>query len=205
MEKKKIAVLIGNGGRLKTLHEKCPANAEIVAVVSFKKHSDGIDWAEDHNIQNCYFRLIDFTNYGKSRQDLENELSEYLLALKVDLIVMAGWMLLLSNNFLKKFPMKVINIHPALNPAFAGAHGVEDAFEYGAKVTGATVHFVPDDGVDSGPIIIQKAVQIDDNDTIDTLKEKVHQTEEEILPQAVKWFMNDQIKIEGRRVQITKN
>ncbi|MFA6423649.1 MAG: phosphoribosylglycinamide formyltransferase [Patescibacteria group bacterium] len=204
MEKKKIAILIGNGGRLKTICEKCPKNAEIVSVISFKKKSKGIDYADDKDILNAYFRVSDYTKFEKTRQDLENELANYLLALKVNLIVMAGWMLLMSNDFLQKFPMKVINIHPALNPAFPGAHGVEDAFEYGAKVTGATVHFVPDNGVDSGPIIIQKATEILQRDTLISVTNKIHAIEEEILPQAIEWFCNEQLEICGKRVKIMK-
>jgi phosphoribosylglycinamide formyltransferase-1 len=204
VEKKKIAILIGNGGRLKTICEKCPKNAEIVSVISFKKKSKGIDYADDKDILNAYFRVSDYTKFEKTRQDLENELANYLLALKVNLIVMAGWMLLMSNDFLQKFPMKVINIHPALNPAFPGAHGVEDAFEYGAKVTGATVHFVPDNGVDSGPIIIQKATEILQRDTLISVTNKIHAIEEEILPQAIEWFCNEQLEICGKRVKIMK-
>jgi len=202
METKKIALLIGNGGRLKCIHNNLPKNAKVATVVSFKKESEGINWAKNNGIESKYFRISDYKKSGKTREDLEKELAEYLISKKIDLIVMAGWMLVMSDLFLKQFPMKVINIHPALNPSFPGTQGVQDAWNYGAKVTGATVHFVPDSGIDSGPIIAQKSVEITNEDSFDSLLEKVHQAEEEILPRAINWFLNDQLVIENRRVII---
>ena len=97
---------------------------------------------------------------------------------------------------------RIINIHPALLPAFKGTSGINDAWEYGVKVTGPTVHFV-DEGLDSGAIILQKPVIIEEDDTLESLQEKIHQAEHEIYPEAVRLFVEGKIKIEGRKVKIS--
>jgi len=151
-----------------------------------------------------FFSLKQWQEAGNSRPSYDAELAKKVIAHNPDLIVLAGWMLVLSNEFIKHFPNKIINLHPALNPSFAGAHGVEDAFNYGVKITGATVHFVPDEAVDAGPIITQGAVNVDDTDTIETLAQKVHALEDELLPRAIALFCDDKLDINGRKVHIKK-
>jgi phosphoribosylglycinamide formyltransferase-1 len=102
----------------------------------------------------------------------------------VDIVVLAGYMLIVTTALLDRFPFRVINLHPSLLPAFPGATGIEDAFAYGTGITGVTVHFV-DEGCDTGPIILQEAVEIQYNDTVDTLRERIHAVEHRLLPRAI--------------------
>jgi len=111
-------------------------------------------------------------------------------------------MRLLSSYFIKEYKNRIMNIHPALLPAFKGTHGIKDALEYGVKVTGPTVHFV-DEELDHGAIILQKAVEVKDGDTEESLLERVHAEEHKIYPEAVKLFVEGKLKIQGRRVVIT--
>jgi phosphoribosylglycinamide formyltransferase-1 len=126
-----------------------------------------------------------------------------MLINEIDLICLAGYMLLLNNEFIKEYENRIINIHPSLLPSFKGMHGIKDAFEYGVKVTGVTVHFV-DSELDHGPIIIQKAVEIGENDTVETLEEKIHKTEHFIYPLAIEYFCKDLFEINGRKVSISE-
>jgi len=198
-----IAALIGRGGRLKAIYE-CIKNhpfAELKVVVSHKKESPGIEWAKEKGIEAFYFRLSDWKAQGKDRAAYDEELAKMLKERSVNLVVMAGWDLVVSNNFLKYFPNAVINIHPALSPAFPGLDAPKQALDYGVKITGCTLHFV-DEGVDTGPIIFQRAVEISDDDTLETLEEKIHQQEEEILCEGIKAFVEGRIKIAGRKTKI---
>ena len=136
------------------------------------------------------------------RQRYCTELALLLKKYDIDLVVLAGWMLVLKNEFLKEFPMKVINLHPALIPAFPGINGIEQAFDYGAKITGVTVHFVPDEGVDTGPIILQEAVRIEEGDTRDSLEVKVHEVEHRLLPEAIRLYSEGKLMVDGRKVKI---
>ena len=108
-------------------------------------------------------------------------------------------MRLLSDHFIKEYRNKIVNIHPSLLPSFKGTHGIKDALEYGAKVTGPTVHFV-DEKLDHGPIILQKAVEVRDDDTEEILLERIHKEEHKIYPEAIKLFVEGKLKIEGRKV-----
>lgn len=136
------------------------------------------------------------------RQEYCRNLALLLKKYDIDLVVLAGWMLVLKDEFLKEFPMKVINLHPALIPAFPGTHGIEQAFNYGAKITGVTVHFVPDEGVDTGPIILQEAVKIEENDTLESLEAKIHAVEHRLLPEAIRLISENKLNIVGRKVKI---
>ncbi len=107
---------------------------------------------------------------------------------KVDLIVLAGFMRILSPEFIRRYRGKIINIHPSLLPAFKGAHAIRDAYDYGVKITGASVHFV-DEKIDHGPIILQEAVKVSPRDTLKSLEKKIHAVEYKIYPQALKLFI----------------
>ena len=139
----------------------------------------------------------------KARQEYDRELVGALEKRSVNLVVLAGFMRLLSPYFVDRFPNSIMNIHPALLPSFRGTDGVKDAFDYGVKITGPTVHFVTKD-LDAGPIILQKAVEIEDGDTKETLLERVHKAEHEIYPEAIKLFVEGRLKIEGRKVKKIK-
>ncbi|MBI3260943.1 phosphoribosylglycinamide formyltransferase [Candidatus Berkelbacteria bacterium] len=200
--KKKIAILTGGGSRVPSLLNQFINNQkiEIVLVVSHKKDSPGLDAAAVAGIKTTRFLIKgEYENIGKTRADLETDVKQLIQSKQPDLIVMTGWMLVLSDEFLKGLP-PVINVHPALSPSFPGGHGIEDALAYGAKVTGVTVHFVPDGSFDSGPVIFQQAVEITDDDTADTLRPRVQAVEDELLPRAIELFCADKLKIEGRKV-----
>jgi phosphoribosylglycinamide formyltransferase-1 len=120
---------------------------------------------------------------------------------KSGLVCLAGFMRIISPEFVRRYNMRIMNIHPALLPSFPGLHAQKQAIEYGVKVTGCTVHFV-DEGVDSGPIILQKAVCVLDSDTEETLSSKILKEEHKLYPRSVKLFAEDKIQVKGRKVFI---
>lgn len=138
-----------------------------------------------------------------TKNDFEKEITRHLKEDKIELIVLAGFMRMLSSGFARAYKNKIINIHPSLLPSFKGKEGIRGAFDYGVKVTGVTVHFV-DELMDHGPIILQKEVKIEDKETIVSLEEKIHKIEHKLYPEAIKLFVNNKLKIEGRRV-VVKN
>ena len=202
MEKKakKIALLIGRGGRLKAVYNCAESNplVDLTVVVSHKKESLGVDWARERGFESAYFRLSDWKG---TRKSYETALAEFLIKRKINLIVMVGWDLVMSDNFLKYFPNRVINIHPALCPAFPGQDAEKQALNYGVKYTGCTLHFV-DEGVDTGPIILQRVVEIKPSDTVGALQKRIHKKEEELLCGGIKLFAEERLKIKGRKVFI---
>ena len=204
MKKNRLAVLIGRGGRLLAIYQCCQKDplVDLILVVSHKKDSPGIDFAKERKIEGLYFRLADWQNQGKSREEYNRELARILKERKIDLVVMAGWDLVVDKNFLNQFPHQVINIHPSLCPAFPGMDAEKQALAYGVKLTGCTLHFV-DEGVDTGPIIFQEAVRVKPDDTIESLGEKIHKKEEKLLCKAIKLFARNKIKVEGNKVWIT--
>ncbi|MFH1846132.1 MAG: phosphoribosylglycinamide formyltransferase [Candidatus Omnitrophota bacterium] len=138
-----------------------------------------------------------------SREEYEKKLMIRLKKENIDLIVLAGFMRILSADFVEAYKGRIINIHPALLPSFKGMHGIKDAFDYGVKITGVTVHFV-DKEIDEGPIILQKSILVEDHDNLETLEEKVHKEEHVLYPLVVKLFVEGRLKIEGRKVRIAE-
>ncbi|MEK7476357.1 MAG: phosphoribosylglycinamide formyltransferase [Candidatus Coatesbacteria bacterium] len=136
-----------------------------------------------------------------SREAHESAVADALAARRVDLVCLAGYMRLLTAGFLLRFPRRVLNVHPALLPSFPGLHGQRQALEYGARITGATVHFV-DEGCDTGPVILQAAVAVEDGDTEESLSARILEEEHRIYPEAVRLFCAGRLKIDGRRVHI---
>ena len=128
-------------------------------------------------------------------------LRKYDVMPEYGLICLAGFMRLISAEFIKEYPMRILNIHPALLPSFPGLHAQKQAIEYGVKISGCTVHFV-DQGLDSGPIVLQRAVSVMDSDTEDELSARILRKEHELYPQAVRLFAEGKIKIIGRKVII---
>ena len=137
----------------------------------------------------------------KSKLDYEAEIIKNLQAKKVELVVLAGYMRLVSPDFVRRFPNRVINIHPALLPSFKGTQGIKEALDYGVKLTGVTVHFV-DEEMDHGPIILQEAVKIESGDSEETLAARIHKLEHRLYPQAIRFFSEGKLKIVGRKVEI---
>lgn len=136
----------------------------------------------------------------KNREEYDRAVIKRLEEEKIDLVVLAGFMRLLGADFVKKYRGRILNIHPALLPSFKGAHGIKDALSYGVKVTGVTVHFVNEE-LDAGPVIIQEAVEIKDNDTEETLTQRIHKKEHMIYPKAIRLFIEGKLKTEGRKVR----
>ncbi|MDI6784556.1 MAG: phosphoribosylglycinamide formyltransferase [bacterium] len=172
-------------------------DAKILLVFSDKKEAYALDRAKKHNIPTLYLAPKEFP----SREEHEKKIVEVLEQLGVELIVLAGYMRILTPYIIRRYYLRIINIHPALLPSFPGTHGIEDAFNYGVKYTGVTVHFV-DEGVDTGPIIAQEVVQIAEGETVATLAPQIHAIEHQLYPQVLQWFSEKRIKVEGRIVRI---
>ena len=178
-------------------HKKAKFKANLTLLVSDNLKAGAIAKAKRAGVKVALVKREDFA----SKKDFEAAIIEHLEENKIDLIVMAGFMRMLSPEFVNRYKNRIINIHPALLPSFKGSHGIKDAFDYGVKATGVTVHFV-DDKMDHGPIILQKEVRIEEADTLETLEEKIHKIEHKIYPQAIKLFAEGKLSIEGRKVRI---
>lgn len=197
----KLGVLIsGSGSNLQSIIdniEKGSLKAVIKIVISNKPDAFGITRAKKHGIPFVVLKNGDF----KSKEDFDSKLIKILKDNSIDLVVLAGFMRIISPAFLKAFPQKIMNIHPALLPSFPGLHGQKQAFDYGVKFSGCTVHFV-DEGVDTGAIIIQSVVPVLDDDTEETLAARILKEEHKIYPQAIQLFADGKIEIKGRKVSI---
>ena len=197
----KLAVLCsGRGSDLQSIIDAINAkkfSAEIEVVITDKPNVQALDRAAKAGIKNI---CVDRKNFS-TREDFEAEILKNLS--EIDLVVLAGFMRILSPNFVKKFSGRLMNIHPSLLPSFKGAHAHRDVLAYGVKISGCTVHFV-DEGTDSGPIILQSAVEVLDDDTEETLAARVLEQEHKIYPEAIKLFVEGKLKIEGRKVIVSE-
>lgn len=171
--------------------------AKIALLVSDNKDAYAVERAKKVSIETFILGPKGF----KSREEYDKALIKKLKEKDVGLVVLAGFMRLMSPYFIKEYKDKIMNIHPALLPSFKGTHGVRDTLEYGVKITGPTVHFV-DEKLDHGPIILQEVVSVSDDDTVESLHQKVHQKEYQIYPKAIKLFCEGRLKIDGRRVRV---
>jgi phosphoribosylglycinamide formyltransferase 1 len=196
-----IAILAsGNGSNLQAIIDAIESHkldAKIQCVISDRKSAFALERAKKHNIPNYFINPKDYS----TREEHENSLAQKLKEHQVQLIVLAGYMRLLTSSFVQMYKSKIINIHPALLPSFPGAHGIEDAFKYGVKITGVSVHFV-DDGVDTGPIISQVPVEIKDTDTLETLEQRIREQEHQLYPKVIQLFAQSRIRLDGRKVII---
>ncbi len=202
----KIGVLIsGSGTNLQSLidnTEKGFINAEISVVISDRENAYGLERARQHDIDAV---CLNRKKYN-SLENYNDAIIEELRSHGVDLVVLAGYLKILSPEFIKSYRNKIINIHPSLIPSFSGKgyYGLkvhEAVISYGVKVSGATVHFVDEDA-DTGPVILQKTVEVEYNDTPESLQQRVLKIEHEILPLAVKYFCEGRLEITGRKVKI---
>lgn len=170
---KNIAVFIsGKGSNLRTILEFCkekPHNASVCVVISNKENAAGLEIAKEFGIKTVISQTA-----GKTMEEFENEITPHLNG--INLICLAGFMRILTAQFANKWQGKILNIHPSLLPAFKGGHAIEDALNYGVKITGCTVHFVVPE-IDSGKIISQIPVEVAKNDTILTLKQRIQDAE----------------------------
>jgi len=171
--------------------------AKLGILIVDKPAAGALKIAADYRMPAFYINPKEFS----SKSEYEQKLVELLKEHQTDLVVAAGFMRLLSATFLTPFKNRVINIHPALLPAFPGLHAQRQAVEYGVKLAGCTVHFV-DEGMDSGPIILQSAVEVRPEDTEEELAARIIKEEHQILPKAVKLICSDKINIAGRKVYI---
>lgn len=191
----------GGGSNLQSIIDSVEAgqipDSEVVLVASDKRDAFALERAKKHGIKSLF---VDPKEYG-SRDEYDKELASRLKQAKVDLVLLAGYMRIVSAGFVKAFPNRIMNIHPALLPSFPGIDAQQQAFDYGVKVSGCTVHFV-DEEVDHGPIIIQSAVEITEDDSRDTLAKRILDEEHRIYPLAVKWYAEGRLKVTGRRVKV---
>ena len=192
---KRAAVLVsGSGSNLQALLDHPRLRSVIVLVAADRADAGGLDRARAQGIPAA---AVEPSFYG-DRSTWEAALAERVAAAQADVVVLAGFMRILSPMFVQRWP--ILNVHPSLLPAFPGAHAVEDALSWGAKVTGCTVHFV-DEQVDHGPIIAQEAVPIEAGDTPATLHERIKAVEHRLLPECLALFCDDRLRVRGRHVE----
>lgn len=196
---KRIAVLLsGRGSNFEALADGVAAgripNAEIAVVLSNREGAPGIDKAQQRKIMT---RVI--PSKGLEREAYDRQVVAVLREQKIDLVCLAGYMRLLSPFFVASFPNRILNIHPSLLPSFPGLESQRQALEYGVKFAGCTVHFV-DENLDAGPIVLQSAVRVLDDDTEATLSARILAEEHRIYSEAVRIVLEGRYKIEGRRV-----
>ena len=192
----RVAVLVsGSGTNLQALLDDATIRPHLALVVSDRPGVQGLQRAADAGIEPL---VIEPTG---DRAELTSAVEEALDARGIDLIASAGYMRVLGPSVVERWRHRWLNVHPALLPSFPGMHGVRDALAYRVKVTGVTVHFV-DEGIDSGPIVLQEALAIRDDDVWDTLEPRIHEVEHRLLPRAVRALLEDRLVVEGRQVRI---
>jgi phosphoribosylglycinamide formyltransferase-1 len=177
--------------------EKGQLQASIEVVISDQADAYALVRAGIHGINAVHVDPDSFPD----RAAYDRELIRILAENHVDLVILAGYMLLVGNEFVETFRNRIMNIHPALLPSFPGTSGVVDALAYGVKVTGVTVHFV-DEGLDTGPIILQQAVAIQEGDTSESLHQRIHEVEYQLYPRAIQYFCDGRLSVSGRKVRI---
>jgi phosphoribosylglycinamide formyltransferase-1 len=199
----RLGVLIsGSGSNLQAIIDAIEAgrlDAKVAVVISSKEDAFGLQRATNHGIDAAWVDRDSFEDASA----YNSAIRDTLLAHEVDYVVMAGYMRLLGKEVLDAFPLRVLNLHPALLPSFPGAHGIADAFEYGVKVTGITVHFA-DEVFDRGPIIAQRSVEITEEDTVESLEARIHAAEHELYPAVLQWIAQGRLSIDGRIVHIAQ-
>jgi phosphoribosylglycinamide formyltransferase 1 len=196
----RLGVLVsGEGSNLQaildTLHGR--EGIEVACVASNRPEARAIERARAAAVPTGVFPASTYPD----RVARDAALAELLEHHGVDLVVLAGFMELLSPGFLRRFPERIVNVHPSLLPAFPGVRAIEHAVEHGVRVTGVTVHFV-DEGVDTGPIILQEAVELPYSPAIASVEERIHEVEHRLLPEAIRLIARGAVRLEGRRVLI---
>jgi len=197
----KLGILVsGSGTNLQAIIDAIESDvldARIEVVISNRETARGLDRARNHGIDALFLDPARFNSPHDYNLALRNELQSR----EVDLVVMAGYMKLLGTAVLDAYPNQVLNLHPALLPSFPGANGMGDAFDYGVKVTGITVHFA-NEVFDEGPIIAQEAVCIAEDDTLESLEAKIHEAEHRLYPAVIQLISEGRVCVDGRKVHI---
>jgi len=197
----RFGVLIsGSGTNLQSIIDACAAGlivGEVAVVISNREDAYGLERARMAGIPAIFIdpRACD------SADDYNHRVREALELESVECVVMAGYMKLLGAEVLDAWPLRVVNIHPALLPSFAGAHGIGEAFDYGVKITGVTVHFA-NEVFDQGPIIAQEAVEVLEDDTLETLEARIHDVEHRLYPAALAALADGRVTVSGRKVRV---
>jgi phosphoribosylglycinamide formyltransferase-1 len=194
-------LLSGRGSNFEAIADRVASgklNAEIAVVISNVENAPGFERAKARGLAAVYI-----PSRQKSREDFDREVIEVLKKHDVSLVVLAGFMRILSRYFLDAFPYGILNIHPSLLPAFPGMEVQRQALEHGAKFSGCTVHFV-DDTLDGGPIVLQAVVPILDDDTVETLSARILKEEHRIYSEAIDLVLSGRCEIQGRRVLIRR-
>ena len=200
-EKLRVGVLAsGTGTDLQSIIDasnKKMIDPKVTVVISDKKDAYALKRAEKHQINSYFVNPI-----GKTKQKHEEEINIILKKYRVDLVVGAGYMKILSPTFVRRWYGKLINIHPAILPSFKGTNGQGDALNYGVKITGCTTHFM-DEKMDHGPIILQAAVKVLQDDDRDKLAQRILKVEHQILPRTIQLIAEKRVKLNGRKIQIS--
>jgi phosphoribosylglycinamide formyltransferase 1 len=169
-------------------------DAEIAVVISNRADAAGVAAARERGLE-----IVVLPSEGVAREAYDVSLAARMDQARVDLICLAGYMRLLSGSFIRRYPLRILNVHPSLLPAFPGLHAHQDALDHGVKVSGCTVHFV-DEGIDSGPIVQQAAVAVLNGDTAESLSARILKEEHRIYSEAISLVLSGKYRIEGRRV-----
>ena len=198
----KIGALIsGSGTNLQAILDGCregKIDGQVVVVISDRADAYGLERARKAGVEAIF---LDPATY-ESKSAYNQALAETLKARGVDLVCLAGYMRIVRKPLLEPFEGRMLNIHPSLLPAFPGLNAQQQALEHGVKVTGCTVHFVTP-GMDEGPIILQAAVPVEEQDTVESLRDRILKEEHRIYPEAIQLFAAGRLRVEGRRVSIT--
>ena len=197
----KLGVLAsGRGSNFQSIIDEIEAgslNASINLLITDNPDAYAIERAKKQSIKYLYLNPHDF----KSKNDFDTRIAKELVKRDVDLVILAGFMKIVGKPLIEAFPNRIMNIHPALLPAFPGLHSQKQAVDYGVRVSGCTVHFV-DEGTDTGPIIIQAAVVVSPDDTEDTLSERILRLEHKIFPYAIRLYSEGRLYADGRTIKI---
>lgn len=190
----------GRGSNFQAIIDEIEAgrlNASIKILIVDNPNAYAIERAKRHSIEYLYINPKDFP----SKDEFFKRIAEELKKRDVELVILAGFMRIVKKPLIDAFPNRIMNIHPALLPSFPGLHGQKQAVDYGVRISGCTVHFV-DEGVDTGPIIIQAVVPVSPDDTEETLSERILRLEHKIFPEAIRLYADGRLTIEGRIVKI---
>ncbi|MGP8321154.1 MAG: phosphoribosylglycinamide formyltransferase [Methanosarcinaceae archaeon] len=203
--KTNIAVLVsGRGSNLQAIIDNIESgnigNATIRVVISNVADAYALKRAKNYGIDAVFIDPADFKGKGKG---YDQELLKVLASYDTELIVLAGYMRIVGKDVISAYKNRILNIHPTLLPSFKGLHSHKQTLDYGVKVSGCTVHFV-DEGMDTGPIILQSCVPVLEKDTEDSLSERILEQEHMIYPRSIKLFIEGKLKVEGRIVRVSK-
>lgn len=187
----------GTGSLLQAILDGQDEHYTVAVVVSDRPGVRALERAEHAGVP---AEVVDFKAHA-TREAFSDAVTKALASHDVDLVAQAGFMRILSPGYVKAFEGRILNSHPSLLPSFPGAHGVRDALAWGVKVTGTTIHLV-DEEVDHGPIVVQEAVLVADDDTEETLHERIKAVEQRLYPQVIRWFAEGRLEVAGRRVHV---